>query len=175
MMSETLNEILGTRADRNITDEVKRLLFSETQVRGVCDLIMYNYGPDKYYASVHLELADTMTAKEIDRLTRKLESKVYEKTGVILAGVGLYSCNTGNDEAARIQRDVREKVLKHDWAVQVHGFYLDIEDREMRFDVVFSFDIAPKEGLAILYEEMRKTYPDYDIQILPDVDVSTSD
>lgn len=175
MMSETLNEILGTRADRNITDEVKRLLFSETQVRGVCDLIMYNYGPDKYHASVHLELADTMTAKEIDRLTRKLESKVYEKTGAILASVGLYSCNTGNDEAARIQRDVRKKVLKHDWAIQVHGFYLVIEDREMRFDVVFGFDIAPKEGLAILYEETRKAYPDYALQIVPDVDVSTSD
>jgi len=175
MMTDTLNEILGIRADKKITDEIKRLLSSEEEVRGVYDLVMYNYGPDKYYASVHLELPDTMTAKEIDRLTRKLESKVYKATGVILAGVGLYSYNTGNSEAALIQRDVQEKVLVHDWAVQVHGFYLDIEDREMRFDVVFSFDIAPKEGLKLLYDEMREAYPDYDIQILPDVDVSTTD
>ncbi|MBR1777316.1 MAG: cation transporter [Alphaproteobacteria bacterium] len=175
MMIETLNEILGMRADKEITDEIKRLLSSEEEVRGVYDLIMYNYGPDKYYASVHLELPDTMTAKEIDRLTRKLESKVYKATGVILAGVGLYSYNTGNSEAALIQRDVQEKVSAHDWAVQVHGFYLDIETKEMRFDVVFSFDIAPEEGLAILYEEMRKAYPDYDIHILPDLDVSTTD
>ncbi|MBR1945426.1 MAG: cation transporter, partial [Alphaproteobacteria bacterium] len=136
MMTDTLNEILGMRADKQITDEIKRLLSSEEEVRGVYDLVMYNYGPDKYYASVHLELPDTMTAKEIDRLTRKLESKVYKATGVILAGVGLYSYNTGNSEAALIQRDVQEKVLAHDWAVQVHGFYLDIEDRKMRFDVV---------------------------------------
>lgn len=175
MMTDTLNEILGIRADKKITDEIKRLLSSEEEVRGVYDLIMYNYGPDKYYASVHLELPDTMTAKEIDRLTRKLESKVYKATGVILAGVGLYSYNTGNSEAALIQHNVREKVLAHDWAVQVHGFYLDIEAREMRFDVVFSFDIAPKEGLTLLYDEMREAYPDYDIQILPDVDVSTTD
>ena len=175
MMTETLNEILGTRADKEITDEIKRLLATEDDVRGVYDLIMYNYGPDKYLASVHLELPDTMTAKEIDRLTRKLESKVYKATGVILAGVGLYSYNTGDGEAALIQRDVQEKVMAHDWAVQVHGFYLDTEAKEMRFDVVFGFDIAPKEGLAILYEEMRKAYPDYAIQIVPDVDVSTSD
>ena len=175
MMTETLNEILGTRADKEITDEIKRLLATGDDVRGVYDLIMYNYGPDKYLASVHLELPDTMTAKEIDRLTRKLESKVYKATGVILAGVGLYSYNTGDGEAALIQRDVQEKVMAHDWAVQVHGFYLDTEAKEMRFDVVFGFDIAPKEGLAILYEEMRKAYPDYAIQIVPDVDVSTSD
>ena len=175
MMTDTLNEILGMRADKQITDEIKRLLSSEAEVRGVYDLVMYNYGPDKYYASVHLELPDTMTAKEIDRLTRKLESKVYKATGVILAGVGLYSYNTGNSEAALIQRDVQEKVLAHDWAVQVHGFYLDIEDRKMRFDVVFSFDIVPKEGLKLLYDEMREAYPDYGIQILPDVDVSTTD
>lgn len=175
MMTETLNEILGMRADKEITDEIKRLLASENDVRGVYDLIMYNYGPDKYYASVHLELPDTMTAKEIDRLTRKLESKVYKATGVILAGVGLYSYNTGDSKAAIIQRDVQGKVLAHDWAVQVHGFYLDTETKEMRFDVVFGFDIAAKEGLAILYEEMRKAYPDYAIQIVPDVDVSVSD
>ena len=35
----------------------------------------------------------------------------------------------------------------------------------MRFNVVFSFDIAPKEGLTILYEEMRKAYPDYTLTI----------
>ena len=47
--------------------------------------------------------------------------------------------------------------------------------KEMRFNVVFSFDIAPKEGSTILYEEMRKAYPDYTLQIVPDVDVSASD
>ena len=42
----------------------------------------------------------------------------------------------------------------------------------MRFDVVMSFDIDPKEGLKTLFGEMKQTYPDYTIQIAPDVDVS---
>ena len=45
----------------------------------------------------------------------------------------------------------------------------------MAFDVVMSFDILPEEGLEILYDEIRKAYPDYRIQIAPDVDVSTTD
>ena len=38
-----------------------------------------------------------------------------------------------------------------------------------------SFDIQPREGLGILYEEISRAYPDYKITITPDVDVSTTD
>ena len=172
MMKETLDEILGVRADKETTDSIKRLLTEEKEVRGAYDLILYNYGPDRNYASVHLELPDTMTVDEVDRLTRKLEAKVFRETGVILAGVGVYSYNTGDNEAARLQKEVRKMVLAHDWALQLHGFYADPEAKTMRFDVVMSFDIRPKEGLKILYEELQKAYPGYTLEIVPDVDVS---
>ena len=173
MMIETLNEILGVRADEETTDRIKELLTGEDEVQGAYDLIMFNYGPDKNLASVHLELPDTMSVREVDRLTRKLERKVYKETGVVLVAVGVYSYN-GDDEAARIQKDVRERVLAHDWAVQLHGFYVDVETKEMTFDVVISFDISPREALSALYEEMKKAYPDYKIVIAPDVDVSVT-
>lgn len=172
MMTGTLDEILGTRADKEITSRIKKILSDEPGVRGAFDLIMYNYGPDKNYASVHLELPDTMTVCEFDKLTRRAEANVYKETGVILTGVGVYAYNTGETEAARIQNDVRKIVMAHDWAVQFHGFYLDIANKDIRFDVVMSFDIAPKEGLRIIYNEMKKAYPDYSCQITPDVDIS---
>ena len=172
MMIETINDILGVRADKEKTDKIKNLLTEEPYVRGAYDLIMYNYGPDKYFASVHLELPDTMTAREIDKLTRKLEKKVYKETGVVLAGVGLYSYNTGNDEASEIQKDVRERVMSHDWAIQLHGFYIEVERKEITFDVVMSFDIKPHEGIKVIYDELKEAYPEYDIQIRPDVDIS---
>lgn len=172
MMIETLNELLGSRADQEKTDRIKQLLTEDPEVRGAYDLIIYNYGPDKDLASVHLELPDTMTAREVDKLTRRLERKVYKETGVILAAVGLYSYNTGNDKAAEIQKDVHDRVMAHDWAVQMHGFYVDVEAKEMTFDVVMSFDIKPSEGLQIIYREISEAYPDYRIHIAPDVDVS---
>lgn len=172
MMIETLNEILGVRADKVKTDKIKELLSQDPEVKGAYDLILYNYGPDKDFASVHLELPDTMTAREIDKLTRRMEKKVYKETGVVLAAVGVYSYNTGNDEAAEIYKDVRERVMSHEWAVQMHGFYMDVKAKEMTFDVVMSFDIKPREGLQIIYNEIKGAYPDYDIQIAPDVDVS---
>ena len=172
MMSETVNEILGQRPDRETTARIKRLLAEEPGVQGAYDLILYNYGPDKNLASVHLELPDTMTVEEVDRLTRRLEKRVYGETGVILVGVGVYSCNTKDDEAARLSREVRDRVLAHEWAVQVHGFHVDVPAKEMRFDVVMSFDIRPKEGVEILRREIGQAHPDYAVLIIPDVDVS---
>ncbi len=172
MMTDTLNEILGIRADREITSRIKQLLSEEPEVRGAYDLILYNYGPDRDYASVHLELPDTMSVKDVDKLTRKVEAKVYRETGVILVGVGVYSYNTEDNEAAKIRNDVQERVLAHDWAVQFHGFYVDTAAKEMRFDVVMSFDINHAEGLRILQKEMTQAYPEYAIQIVPDVDIS---
>ncbi|MGN1381276.1 MAG: cation diffusion facilitator family transporter [Eubacterium sp.] len=174
MMMDTLNEIIGKRADKSVTDKVKAVLNAEPQVRGAYDLILYNYGPDKNLASVHLELPDTMKVEEVDALTRKLEKSVYRETGVLLAGVGVYSYNTKGGKAAEIEHDIRRTVMAHDWVVQFHGFYLDEDEKKIRFDAVLNFDIDRKEGLKTLYQEISEKYPDYTIAITPDIDATVT-
>ena len=53
--------------------------------------------------------------------------------------------------------------------------FIDIKAKIMRFDVVVSFNIKPQDGIKTLYEEINKAYPDFDIKISPDVDISTTD
>lgn len=175
MMVDTLNEILGMRADVSVTGRIKEILTEEPSVKGAYDLVLYNYGPDRDLASVHLELPDTMTVREVDELTRRLEARVHDETGVIITGVSVYSYNTTDPEAAAIQANVREMVLAHDWAVQMHGFYVDTAARTMRFDVVMSFDISPSEGVAVVCSEIQQAYPDYTVRVVPDVDVSVTE
>lgn len=171
MMTETLDDILGKRADSDVTVRIKRILSEEPEVRGAYDLFLYNYGPDRDYGSVHIELPDTMTVEEVDRLTRRLEAKVYDQTGVALTGIGVYSYNTSG-EAVKLRSEVTKRVMAHDWALQIHGFYFDMESREVRFDVVMSFDIDHGEGVKILTEEMQEAFPDYHFIVVPDIDIS---
>ena len=172
MMIETLNDIIGQRGDPEISKRIKQLVNEEPEVRGAYDLTLFNYGPDKHYGSVHIELPDTMTVDEVDSLTRKVQLKVFQNTGVILTGVGVYSYNTTNDEAAVIRNTIQKKIMSHEWALQMHGFYVDTINKTIRFDVVVSFDIDHREALSIMQEEVRELYPDYAIHIVPDVDVS---
>lgn len=172
MMTETLDDIIGHRADAELTQKIRAILVEEPEVRGAYDLFLDNYGPDRNYASVHLELPDTMTVEEVDRLTRRVQLKVFQETGVILTGVSVYSYNTSSDEVAAIRNTVQEKVLAHDWALQLHGFHADPETKEMRFDVVTSFDVDPKEAVQTLYEEIGSVYPDFSLSITRDVDIA---
>ena len=172
MMKETLNDILGKRADTQTTKKIKQLLIEESEVKGAYDLIIHNYGPNKNLASVHLELPDIMTVEQVDVLTRKLQTKVYHETGVILVGVGVYSYNTKNNEISKIYNTIQETVMAYNWVLQIHGFYVDIEKKEIRFDIVMSFEIEPKEGIKIIREKLVKIYPEYKFQIIADVDIS---
>ncbi|MBR5636240.1 MAG: cation transporter [Pseudobutyrivibrio sp.] len=172
MMSDTLDDILGRRPDRELTVGIKRLICEEPEVRGAYDLVLNNYGPNKFLGSVHVELPDTMTVEDVDNLTRRIQEKVFKETGVVLTGVGVYSYNTKDDEAARIRNRVLEIVKQHDWALQLHGFYVNTNTKEMRFDVVLSFEVNHVEGTEIIYKEVLSEYPEYNIQIAADVDVA---
>ncbi len=172
MIRETLSEILGQRADPETTKAVRDILTAEPEIRGAYDLILHNYGPERNYASVHVELPDTMTVEEVDRLTRRVEAKVYRETGVILTGVGVYSYNTGSNKAAKIRNKIQKTVMKHDWALQLHGFHVDMEAKVIRFDVVLSFDVEPEDALAELRREIGELYPDYTAEIVADLDIS---
>ena len=172
MMIETLNDIIGKREDAETTRELKRIICEEEGVLGAYDVTLFNYGPNRNYGSVHIELPDTLTVDEVDRMTRRIQSDVFGRTGVILTGIGVYSFNTKDDEAARMRNAIQKTVLDHDWALQMHGFYADTEKKALRFDVVMSFDVDRKEALETLYGEVSALYPAYTALIVPDVDVS---
>ena len=172
MMIETLNDIIGKREDAETTKELKQIICEEESVLGAYDVTLFNYGPNKNYGSVHVELPDTLTVDEVDRITRRIQTNVFHKTGVILTGIGVYSHNTSNDAAAQMRNKIQETVLSHAWALQMHGFYADTEQKTIRFDVVVSFDADRKEALETLCSEVTALYPEYEVLIVPDVDVA---
>ncbi|MCR5498864.1 MAG: cation diffusion facilitator family transporter [Acetatifactor sp.] len=172
MMIETLNDIIGKRADADMSKELKRTICEVEGVRGAYDVTLFDYGPNKYYGSVHVELPDTMRVDEVDKITRKVQAHVYQKMGIILTGIGIYSHNTSDDEAAKMRNAIQGAVLSHDFALQMHGFYADVENKTIRFDVVISFNVDRKEALEKLYADVRALYPEFEIVIAPDIDVT---
>ena len=167
MMLETLDDIIGQRSDAEITASLRKLICEDEDVRGAYDIILFNYGPNKNYGTVHIELPDTMTVDDVDRITRRIQINVFQKTGVILTGVGVYSYN-----AARIRNALQKAVLSNEWAMQMHGFYADTENKTLRYDVVVSFDIDREQAQSILNELTHKMYPDYAASIVLDTDTS---
>jgi cation diffusion facilitator family transporter len=172
MLRDTLNEILGERPDPLLVRQIKNLLVEEPEIRGAYDLMINNYGPGRNYASVHIELPDVMTVEQVDRLTHRIHEKVFKATGVHLSGVTVYSYNTRDPEAAQMREQVSQLVMKHPWALQVHGFYVDRTKKTMRFDVVVTFGRDREPLIQELQQEITRLYPDYQVSVDIDRDIS---
>ena len=71
-----------------------------------------------------------------------------------------------------MQNEIQKIVMSHDWALQIHGFYLNEEEKTITFDVVVSFDIDHGEARKILESEIAKVYSEYDLKIVTDIDVT---
>ena len=173
MLRDTLSKILGERADAELAREIKKTIISHCKVSGVYDLVMHNYGPDSYNGSVHIEVPDTLSADDLDKLIRKISVDVYSKHDVILTAVGVYSVNTKDPEAIEVRERVRELVLGSQYVIQMHGFYVDRVEKTMRFDMVISFDAKDRsEVYRQVLAKVQNAFPDYMLQVTMDTDFS---
>ena len=173
MLRETLSKILGERADAQLAKDIKETITGFPEISGAYDLVMHNYGPDSYNGSVHIEVPDTLSADDLDKLIRKVSVEVYRKHNVLLTAVGVYSINTKDAEAAEARERVRQIVTANPNVLQMHGFYLDKAEKTLRFDIVVSFDAEDRRQVyREVCENVQKEYPDYTLQVTMDMDFS---
>jgi len=113
MLKDTISQILGERSDPDLAKSIKQTVTEFEGVEGAYDLVLNNYGPDAWNGSVHIEVPDTYSADQLDRLIREIQMKVYSQHQVILTAIGVYSINTKDDEAKAIEQKVREIVFSN--------------------------------------------------------------
>ncbi|MCR5801326.1 MAG: cation diffusion facilitator family transporter [Lachnospiraceae bacterium] len=173
MLRETVSQILGERNDPDLTKNIKETVKSFEGVQGAYDLVLNNYGPDSWNGSIHIEVPDTYSADQLDRLIRRIQEAVYTKYQVVLTAIGVYSINTRDEDIVKAYDNVKEMVLEHKHVLQMHGFFLDKENMTIRFDIVVSFNA--KDRRAVYNEvlaDVQKAYPDYQLQVAMDADFS---
>ena len=170
ILRDSVNDLIGACTDEGLAAEMRKTIMKFPGVFGVYDMALHNYGPNKVIASAHIEISDQMRTREIHRLSRQIEGKIYEKYGVILT-LGVYASNeTGR---SKVVKDAIGKIVKEFETVkQVHGFYLDEDNKELSFDLVFDFAEADTEGrVREIKRLVKKKYPDYKIYVIADTDL----
>ena len=171
MLAETVSQILGERNDPDLSKSIKSTVTEFADVHGAYDLVLNNYGPDSWNGSIHIEVPDTYSADKLDRLIRSIQEKVYVKHNVTLTAIGVYSVNTKDKDIMEAQQCLRQKVLSHEYVLQMHGFYMDKEEKTMRFDIVVSFNAPDRKAVyKAVVDDVQNAFPDYQVQIAMDTD-----
>ena len=171
MLRDTVSQILGERNDAELARSIKQTVTSFPDVQGAYDLVLNNYGPDTWNGSIHIEVPDTYSAEQLDPLIREITMKVLREHRVILTAIGVYSVNTRDAEIIEIRERVKEIAFSHPHVKQLHGFYLDKEQKTLRFDIVVSFDAGDRRAVCSqVTSDVRKAFPDYELQVAMDTD-----
>ena len=171
MLMGTISQLLGEQNDIEVARAIQKTVMGFKNVLGVYDLILNNYGPNRWNGSLHIEVPDTLSVVDLDQLLREISVKVVKEHRVLLTAIGVYSVNTKDEHVIKIQKKLKEVALKQKYIRQVHGFYLIEAKEQMRFDLVVSFDAEDrmasfKEAVA----EIQKIFPDYQLQAVMDAD-----
>ena len=173
LIKKFVNNILGVRVESSLSKKIKKEVEKDKDVQGAFDLVLNDYGPDKYLGSIHIEIPDTLTVAEVDRISRRIAKNVLEKYGVILHTIGVYSVNTKDKTIAEIQKDIRKIVFSHQGILEMHGFYLDDSNKTISFDIIIDFAVSDRGKLCRhIYDEIQEKYQDYTVHITLDVDAN---
>ena len=176
MLTKTISHLIGQRVSVETARKVRECIMSFPQVRGVYDLIFHDYGPDKFNCSGHIEVPDTLTAREIDQLQRQIAIELYVRHGIILTALSVYTYSELDGREKAVRGQIYDIAMSVENVLEAHGFYLDEEQKRIQFDIIVSFDAPDRSAV---YDEVvrrvREAYPEYELYCTLDTDFSLSE
>lgn len=176
MLRETISHLLGQRVSVETARKVRECIMSFPQVHGVYDLIFHDYGPEKFNCSGHIEVPDTLSAREIDQLQRQITIELYVRHGIILTALSVYTFSVTDDRDNAVRSEIYSIAMSVEHVLEAHGFYLDEEQKRIQFDIIVSFDAPDRDAVYNdVVSRVRKKYPEYELYCTLDTDFSLSE
>lgn len=152
ILRETFSKLIGQAPDEEMVTAIKKRILSYPNVLGVHDLSVYSYGPNKYFASAHVEVDANVDVLVSHELVDAIERDFVLNTGIMLTG-HLDPIVTDdalvNDLRARVETIVKNL----DESFSVHDFRMVCGEK--RTNVLF--DIAIPYDTKLSKEEISET------------------
>ena len=144
---ETIEPLLGARPEKELVDELERLVLSYPPVTGVHDLILHDYGPGRRFLSLHAEVPMDEDILFVHDVVDNIEIEIYEKFGIETV-IHMDPIDTTNKAINEIKAHVSNLLNQLGSGLKAHDFR--IVPGTTHTNIVF--DIAVPVGL--------KTSPD---------------
>ena len=173
LLLETVSKLLGNAGDIETIKAVLATIRQVDNVNNAHDLVLYDYGPDTFLGSVHIDINDTLNASDIDALTRQITEAVLAKNNVYLSAIGIYSKNTDDADVIALREEIKKYALSYEGVTGFHGFYFNKAAGKISFDLVITLDIKDRNAAyANVVAALKSKYSMYDFTIGMDMDVN---
>ena len=171
MLNKTISQLLGEKIDPELAKKVIASVEAFPGVEGASALVLNNYGPNDWNGSIDIGVPDDYTAEELDEIIRDIQLDIYYKYQIELTAIGVYPINASDRQIINVKDEIKKIIYSHEYINGLHGLYVDEIDKEIRFDLIISFDA--KDRLKVLkevVEDVKNHFPDYNIETFPNID-----
>lgn len=168
ILKETMSHLVGKAPDKKIVDSIKERILAHSEVYGIHDLSVYTYGPNKYFASVHIELDADVDVLESHEIVDNIEQEFFEKTNIVLTG-HLDPIVVNDEEVNKMRIKLNEIVTDIDKEFSMHDFRMvkGPNNTNLIFDVAVPYEckLCDEEILSLLNQKVLKLDGNYKLVV----------
>ena len=169
ILKEMISKLIGQAPDKTLFESIKKRILKNKEVLGIHDLNIYSFGPNKYFASVHIELDANMDSLVAHELIDEIEREFLNKTNIILTGH--HDPIVVDDEEVNMMKEqVSKIILEIDETFSMHDFRMvkGMTKTNVIFEVAIPFDSKIKEEdiTKILKQKISKIDSKYHAVIM---------
>ena len=151
ILGDVFSMLIGKAPDQELLKSIKQRILGYEGVLGVHDLAVYCYGPNKYFASAHVEVDAKVDVLDSHELVDKIEKDFLDNTGIVLTGH--LDPIVIDDERVNNLRNKTEEILSRiDPTFSLHDFRMVFGKNQTNV----LFDVAVPYECALSKEEIKE-------------------
>lgn len=85
LIRETITPLLGEPPDKEMVEEIEAIILAHPEIMGVHDLVIFNYGPGRTFATFDAEVDSRSDLIEIHNVVDIIERELSDKMGIYAA------------------------------------------------------------------------------------------
>ncbi len=150
LIVETSLPLLGEAPNKQLTDDIERVILSHDKVIGFHDLMIHSYGESMVFASVHCEVPSEINVMDSHYLIDDIEKDIKEELGVEMT-IHIDPIDTKDSETIRLKEYITEMVKYKYAGSDVHDFRIVSDSKTVKlvFDICIPFSQKDKDAKII--------------------------
>lgn len=158
ILRDILNPLLGEMPDREFIESIENKILSYDGIVNIHDLVVHNYGPNRYFASVHAEVDAKEDIMKSHDLIDNIERDFARELDISLV-IHLDPIITDDEEINEL-RSMTDKIVKSiDERLTMHDFRVVKGETHTNliFDVVVpvDYDIKSSKLVSMIEKEIQ--------------------
>lgn len=164
LVMETANPLLGTAPSTELVNQISQKVLGYQGVIGLHDLVVHSYGPDRCFASVHVEVSASQDILVSHDIIDNIERDFLDQLRIHLV-IHLDPVVTDDAQTNQLKQATQAVVAELSDQLTMHDFRLVVGPTHVNllFDVVvpIGFPMKDQELCHRITQEIQKLDPHY--------------